>query len=44
MGQTGVEVKKCTWEEHTVMYVTVKLLYCTPQTNITLYVNQLELK
>ena len=29
---------------HQVLYESVESLYCTPETNITLYVNQLEFK
>ena len=32
-------IKKGTWDEHQVMYASVESLYCTPETNITLYVN-----
>ena len=31
-------------DEHRVLYGSVGSLYCTPETNITLYVNQMELK
>ena len=36
--------KECTCGEHRVLYGIVESLYCTPGTNITLYVNSLELK
>ena len=33
-------IKECTCcDEHQVLYGSVELLYCTPETNITLYVN-----
>ena len=33
-----------TYDEHGVMYRIVKLLFCTPETNITLYVNYISIK
>ena len=39
------EIKEYTYhDEHRVMYRVVESLYCTPETNITLYVNYLEFK
>ena len=39
-----MEIKEGTCDEHWVLYGSVESLYCTPGTNITLYVNSLELK
>jgi len=32
-------IKKCTCDEHEVLHGSVESLYCTPETNIILYVN-----
>ena len=32
-------IKECTCDGHWVIYGIVESLYCTPETNITLYVN-----
>ena len=32
-------IKEGTWNEHRMLYGSIKLLYCIPETNITLYVN-----
>ena len=34
-----LRIKKCTRDEHWGLYRNVSSLYCTPETNITLYVN-----
>ena len=40
MGEIGDGIKECTCQdEHQVMYGSVGSLYCTPETNETLYVN-----
>ena len=44
MSETGDEIKEHTCDEHQGVYGSVESLYCTPKTNITLYVNYLELK
>ena len=42
-GEVGI--KECTsCDQHRVTYGSVKLLYCTTETNITLYINYLELE
>ena len=39
-GSNGkIGIKEYIYDEHWVMYRIVKLLYCTPKTSITLYVN-----
>ena len=32
-------IKECTYQEHWVLYRSIESLYCTPETNITPYVN-----
>ena len=39
MGEIGDGIKKGTCNEHQVLYGSVESLCCTPETNITLYVN-----
>ena len=39
-----MEIKDCTGDEHWVMYGIVESMYCTPETNITLYVNYTQIK
>ena len=44
MGEIREWIKEGTCDEHQVMCVSVESLNCTTENNITLYVNQLELK
>ena len=44
-GLNGCSAKEgASSEEHWMLYVSDGWLHCTPETNITLYVNQLEFK
>ena len=38
-GEVCTGIKECTRDEHQVFYGSVESLYCTPGTNITLYLN-----
>ena len=38
-GTQVMRIKDCICHEHQVLYISVESLYCTPETNITLYVN-----
>lgn len=37
-----MRIKECTSDEHWLLYGSVESLDSTPETNITVYVNQLE--
>lgn len=39
MGEIGDEDEGVHCDEHQVLYGSVEWLYCTPETNITLFVN-----
>ena len=39
MDETNDGMQECTFDELQVMHGSVEPLYCTPETNITLYIN-----
>lgn len=40
MGEISEGDQECTCDEHWVLYGTAEALHCTPETNVTLDVNQ----
>ena len=39
MGKEVIGIKECICDGHWVLYGSVESIYCSPETNITLYVN-----
>ena len=39
-----MEIKEGTWDEHWLLHISDESLNSTPETNITLHVNELEFK